>query len=124
LCKGTNVLANVRCQFTCDPDFQIADRTVANQFYRIAQEAVNNAVKHSDARSISIDLRDTGEWFELAIRDDGKGFARSQGDKSGMGLGLMQHRASLIGASLDITSAPGQGTQVTCRVAKSYETLS
>jgi PAS domain S-box-containing protein len=118
LCDGTNVLANVRCQFTCDPHLQIANRTVATQFYRIAQEAVNNGVKHSGAKSIRIDLKDTGEWFELTIGDDGQGFLLSQKDKSGMGLGLMQHRASLIGASLDITSAPGQGTQVTCRVAK------
>ncbi len=118
LCNGTYVLANVQCEFTCDPELRISDRTVANQFYRIAQEAVNNAVKHSGAKHIRIDLKDTGEWFELTVQDDGKGFARSQKEKSGMGLGLMQHRASLIGASLDIASEPGKGAQVICRVPK------
>jgi two-component system, NarL family, sensor histidine kinase UhpB len=118
LCKGTNVLANVQCEFTCDPDLQIGERTSGSQLYRIAQEAVNNAVKHAHAKRIEIELKDTGEWFELTISDDGKGFLPSKRETSGMGLGLMQHRASLIGASLDITSRPGKGTRVICRVPK------
>ena len=71
-----------------------------------------------NAERIDIELKDTGEWFELTIGDDGKGFLPLKRETSGMGLGLMQHRASLIGASLDITSQPGNGTRVICRVPK------
>jgi signal transduction histidine kinase len=118
LARGTSALTGVRCNFDCDSETQVNDLTVGMHLYRIAQEAVNNAVKHARARQIHLRLREEGQWLTLTIEDDGRGFSQSQKDKEGMGLGVMQHRAGLIGASLHIDSVPGTGTKIICRVLK------
>ena len=90
--------------------------------YRIAQETLENVVRHSEARSIVFRLLQTREGLSLTISDDGRGIdsAVLQGtrDDSPDGLGLrgMKERASLIGGSLEITEQEGQGTQVHLQV--------
>jgi two-component system nitrate/nitrite sensor histidine kinase NarX len=81
-------------------------------FYRIAQECLNNIVKHSQAAEAHIYLSAQGEQTILRIRDNGRGFS-NDGNSSGIGMGTMRERAQMIGASLDIASQPGQGTEVT-----------
>jgi signal transduction histidine kinase len=83
--------------------------------FRIAQEALNNIVKHARAKECSICLRQNGHSIELSITDDGVGFDTARKPIMGgygMGTTTMRERAEAIGASLRLQSAPGQGTRV------------
>jgi PAS domain S-box-containing protein len=87
---------------------------VAAQLYRIAQEAVHNAVEHGAAREVQINLAFNHEVMLLTIRDNGKGFD-SNADGNGMGLRIMRYRAQCVGGSCDVQSS-SEGTVVRCRV--------
>jgi PAS domain S-box-containing protein len=87
---------------------------VAAQLYRIAQEAVHNAVEHGGAGEVQINLASDHEVLVLAIRDDGKGFD-SNGSGNGMGLRIMRYRAQCIGGSCYVQSS-SEGTIVRCCV--------
>jgi len=95
---------------------------VAAQLYRIAQEAVHNAVEHGGARKVEIGLGFNHQNMVLRIRDDGKGFDASNGS-NGMGLRIMQYRAQCIGGSCDVQSNRADGTIVTCRVPLQADAL-
>ena len=83
--------------------------------YKITQEAVTNAIKHAKAKTVDVRLADGSERIVLTIRNDGLPFSAGlQGDASGMGLRIMNYRANLIGASLNIDGENPQGTCVTC----------
>jgi signal transduction histidine kinase len=88
------------------------------QLYRIAQEAVANAIKHAKPGRITISLRcQPGDRLTLIVCDDGMGRgAASQSKKGGLGLRIMAHRARMIGGELSIADADGGGTVVTCRL--------
>ncbi|MEW6426411.1 MAG: PAS domain-containing protein [Thermodesulfobacteriota bacterium] len=90
--------------------------------YRIAQEALTNAVRHAGARRISLSLLETGDSLLLKVEDDGRGFdpEATPGQDADAGLGLvgMRERAELLHARLRIDSSPGKGTTVTLRVAR------
>ncbi|GAB4474887.1 MAG: hypothetical protein Kow00124_15350 [Anaerolineae bacterium] len=90
------------------PDVQVA-------FYRIAQEALNNIIKHSRAASVTVSLLNEPDGLELRITDDGRGFDPSASNPGHMGLGIMRERATSIGADLHIESEPGYGTRVIVR---------
>jgi PAS domain S-box-containing protein len=90
------------------------DDATATHLYRIAQEAVVNAVRHGKARHIVISLSACKDSIRLSIRDDGSGFAPRAAQDSGMGLKIMRYRARMIGADLRIDSAPGAGTTIRC----------
>jgi len=82
--------------------------------YRIAYEAMTNAIKHAAPRLIHVSLRLDAPAFELTVRDDGRGFQpESAGEKGSFGLLGMEERAKRLNADLVISSAPGQGTTVT-----------
>jgi GAF domain-containing protein/HAMP domain-containing protein/anti-sigma regulatory factor (Ser/Thr protein kinase) len=91
--------------------------------YRIAQEALNNVVKHAQATQVAITLRCSpladevdgkpGQRVELLVSDDGRGFDRSGVPPDRLGLGIIRERAQAIGATVKIESQPGQGTQIT-----------
>jgi signal transduction histidine kinase len=95
--------------------------------YRIAQEALNNAEKHSSARRVTVILEYLPDEVRLSIQDDGAGFAvpgkkgKSALGNAVAGLGIlgMQERAQLLGGSLDISSTAGEGTIVTARIPSS-----
>ncbi len=91
-------------------DFETKDIVL----YRIAQEALTNAVKHAQARNIRIHIGCRKDGLSLIIEDDGKGFdVAAQGKtKKGLGLSLMSERAELVGGTLEIKSAAGSGTQI------------
>jgi signal transduction histidine kinase len=80
--------------------------------YRIAQEALNNVAKHSEATQAKATLTCRDEKIELIISDNGKGFDASAIKPDSLGLGIMRERAKDIGASVDIDSRPGRGTRV------------
>ena len=86
-------------------------------FYRVLQEAVNNAVKHSRADTINIRFRKREAHFELEVEDNGSGFDLSeafgrQDRLSGFGLKSMQERAEMCGGVLNVHTQPGEGTFV------------
>jgi signal transduction histidine kinase len=85
-------------------------------FYRIAQEALNNILKHSRATHVTVELSchaiDHRQIVELAIHDDGRGFEPAQVPPDHFGLHNMRERAQAIGAELNVTSQPGHGTQI------------
>ncbi len=80
-------------------------------FY-IAQEALNNVVKHARATQVTVCLQSHSNRLELSIMDDGRGFDPDQTESTSMGLGIMRERAEAIGALLHITSQAHQGTRV------------
>jgi signal transduction histidine kinase len=119
LAADTGAAARVECEFAAAPDTAIADPHVAAQLYRIGQEAVTNALKHSGARRIRIALTSTPALTELQVHDDGRGFSPAHlNGNAGLGLRAMKHRAEVIGAAIQIDSAPGQGTRITCALRK------
>ena len=90
---------------------------VSMHLYRIAQEAVSNAVKHSGATEIKVATRLTGDWLELCVEDNGRGMAANTGaPDEGMGLRTMHYRAQVLQASLSIKPRPQGGTRVSCRL--------
>jgi signal transduction histidine kinase len=92
----------------------IEDSQTTGHLYRIAQEAVNNALKHAGARRIRVSLsRGTGA-LRLQIKDNGRGLPTAQRPNSGLGLEIMRHRAHVIGASLEVDSRSNEGVTVTC----------
>jgi signal transduction histidine kinase len=87
---------------------------VEEELYRIAQEALNNALKHARASRVELSIRAVEDGVTLQVTDDGRGFdLASAGDRGGLGLVGMHERAARIGARLDVRSAPGEGTAVT-----------
>ena len=87
---------------------------VAIHLYRIAQEALNNAVKHAEAGSVRISFESSDKGFDLAIEDDGKGFKPEEIDGGGMGLHIMEYRARAIGATLSVSKGKAGGTCIRC----------
>jgi PAS domain S-box-containing protein len=106
----------VRCDFVRASAVRIGDSTIADHLFRIAQEAVNNAVKHGRPRHITVTLSQDQNGLLLRIEDDGAGFPRSKQARSGVGLRIMGHRANVIGATLETQSIPGKGVSVSCRL--------
>lgn len=88
---------------------------ISIQIYRIAQEAMTNAIRHSDAELIELSLKVVDGHLELCVRDDGKGMSREPAD-AGMGLMTMRRRAEMIDAEFSIQASPGGGTQIRCLV--------
>jgi signal transduction histidine kinase len=110
--------SGVSCCVECDERAPGPRDIVAMQLYRIAQEAVTNAVKHARARHVVITLGLAGGAPALTVRDDGVGIPASEIAKpSGLGLAIMRYRASAIGASIGIRRDPAGGTIVTCLFA-------
>jgi len=105
--------SGIRCRFKGEdlPGIAAADAT---HLYRIAQEALNNAVQHATASQIDIGLSRNSRSLTLTIADDGSGMAEPSGEGSGLGLQIMRYRSDLLGAALTIQSKPEKGTVVTC----------
>jgi len=115
LARSTQERCNIECEFLCNKSQALTDNNVATHLFRIAQEAVNNAVKHSQSEKISLELVLSEEAVSLSISDDGQGFDAERFEKySGMGLSIMRYRANLIGALFDIETQPFTGTRVSC----------
>jgi signal transduction histidine kinase len=104
----------VSCRFQCLSPVLIHDDTVATHLYYIAQEAVNNAIKHGHARQIVIRLAAVRNQGALTIQDDGCGIGNIVPGKKGVGLHLMNYRARMVGGSLEVQRVGGGGTTVTC----------
>jgi signal transduction histidine kinase len=104
---------NVACRFHLAAPVQIQDTTVATHLYRIAQEAIHNAIHHGHARKIDISLGKSGSVVSLGICDDGSGIPAGKPIHQGMGLRNMKYRASIIGGSM-MLEGRDPGAMVTC----------
>lgn len=101
------------CRLIVSPQPLRCAQSTCAQLFRIAQEAVTNALRHGQAKSITLTLAGDDAGICLVIEDDGQGFQLSQ-TKPGLGVEIMRQRSALIGATLAIDSFPGEGTRVTC----------
>ena len=115
LARSTTALFRVRCECRAENSQLVIAPEAAVQLYRIAQEAVSNAVRHSSATEILIGWH-LDSRCELRVQDNGVGFAVEQGGGEGMGLRSMRYRASLFQGQVCIHSQPGSGTQLVCEV--------
>jgi signal transduction histidine kinase len=126
LAANAENIFNIQCSFERDGQTDIRDLAAAVHLYRIAQEAISNAVKHGNAAHIRLRLSDLGNEIHMQIIDDGSGIqpANNHGEQDGMGLRIMQYRARMIGAQIDVQHRNGEsqnqsGTVVTCRYRSS-----
>jgi signal transduction histidine kinase len=98
-------------------------RDVEEELYHIAQEALNNVLKHSHAGRIRVHLTFSAAATQLEVCDDGVGFAPgSMGTTGGLGLASLRERVQKLGATLAIDSAPGSGTTIKVTVPTSAAT--
>jgi len=114
LAVNTQQLFGVHCTFDCDEPVPINDAAVAVHLYRIAQEAVTNAIKHGRAENIAMSLIPKRNMPILTVKSDGLDFPEAPVKNKGMGLQIMSYRAEMIGAALDVRRATKGGTIVTC----------
>ena len=114
LAEQISATGKIRCEFENLSNEAPADRAVAGHLYRIAQEAVHNAVKHSRGKRVRIKWERSGDEYRLLVEDDGKGLI--DGDGTGQGLNLMQYRADMIQGTLTISPRRGGGLSIECRL--------
>jgi two-component system, NarL family, sensor histidine kinase UhpB len=110
--------AGLGAELSTDGDFSDLDDDVQLVVYRVAQEALTNAARHSEAQRVTVNLRRSGHSVELEVVDDGRGFAFEEAER-GLGIGGMRERALLIGSELTIESRPDHGTTVRLMVPAS-----
>ena len=115
LAASTKKMFGIPCVFTCDKPVFISNKAAVIQLYRIAQEAVTNAVKHGKPNQIEIYLSGTYNKVTMVIKDDGIGIKNiTERMNTGLGLKIMSYRANLINASLNIGPNLKGGTVITC----------
>jgi PAS domain S-box-containing protein len=110
----TENLFGIHCTFKCDKPIPIDDAEVAVHIYRIAQEAITNAIKHGKAKNIEIGLASARDKSVLTVKNDGVDLPKVLPKNKGMGLQIMDHRAEMVHGSLDIRRGDEGGTVVTC----------
>jgi two-component system, NarL family, sensor histidine kinase UhpB len=103
--------SGLTAELATEGNFSGLDDDVQLVVYRVAQEALANAARHSKASKVAVSLRHSGQRVDLEVADDGRGFAFEQSER-GLGIGGMRERALLIGGELTIESRPGHGTTV------------
>jgi signal transduction histidine kinase len=114
LAEQARNMFGIACKFKAEVSPPQLDSHVIRQFYKIAQEAVTNAIKHGKAKQVNINLSNGGSKLVMTIRNNGLPFPAVTARRSGMGLRIMNYRASVINASLDVDSDGQSGTIVTC----------
>jgi signal transduction histidine kinase len=113
LANHTRSLQGMDCVFHCEPTLQVRDPLVAINLYRIAQEAIHNAVKYSQASQLRIDLTHLDGTHQLAISDDGIGVDAARiWQGQGLGMHSMRYRASLLGGVFAIARNAQGGTRI------------
>lgn len=114
LAAGAKSIYGISCRFACTEPVLIPDRSTAIHLYRIAQEALQNAIKHGDPKCVVIDLTKTGTAIRLTVTDDGRGLPKDFMSRSGMGFKIMDYRSKTIGAVLELRRPDNGGTLLSC----------
>lgn len=116
LATNAQEMFRVQCVFLGEKPVLIRENTVATHLFRIAQEAVSNAVRHGRATRIEISLTVMPERMLLAVSDNGTGLDANRPAGPGQGLRIMQYRASVVGGTLTIERGASGGTSVVCSI--------
>ncbi len=114
----TSDIYGVRCRFLCHVPVLVRNPASTTHLYRIAQEAVGNAIKHGGAREVRIILDESERSIRLVISDNGHGFSEPPPGNRGMGLRIMADRAKMIGGQLTIARNTGRGMELCCRIPR------
>jgi signal transduction histidine kinase len=112
----TSDLFGIACRFECQTPILIRSPATATHLYRIAQEAVSNAIKHGHATSIVVSLEESEAGIRLAVLDNGHGMKGRSGNRKGMGLRIMADRAKIIGALFAVKPQEPQGVELSCLI--------
>jgi DNA-binding LacI/PurR family transcriptional regulator/signal transduction histidine kinase len=121
LAKNTELQFNVRCSVIEEETGGCDDDLIALHLYRIAQEAINNAVKHANPDTIEIHFSPGKEKMELRISDNGTGIRDDFERSMGLGIKSMRYRSNIIGGIFEIKKNDVSGTSVRCSVRKRGE---
>lgn len=122
LANQTRNLFEVACEFKYLRSIKNINQIIATHLFRIAQEAVTNAVRHGKPKRINISLEHKKHNIIMRIQDNGVGINQTKLEKGGMGLRIMKYRARTIGAVLEIKPAPKKGTIVCCTINEKQST--
>jgi signal transduction histidine kinase len=114
LARNVEKMFKIGCAFSARGALPVLPQDIILQLYKIAQEAVSNAIKHGKARHVSIGLRNENDLILMTVRNDGLPFVPPASSKDRMGLRIMNYRASTIGATLEVRPAEKSGTLVSC----------
>jgi PAS domain S-box-containing protein len=117
LATNTGKIFNVACLFYFTQPVEVPDHAVATHLFRIAQEAVSNAIKHGKANRIAIRLKKRQNRVSIMVVDNGSGLSKKNPKSKGMGLRIMQSRAGMIGGKLVIENNRNGGACVVCSIA-------
>jgi two-component system sensor histidine kinase UhpB len=101
--------------FDCEGDLGDLDPDTQLVIYRVSQEAVGNAIRHSEGGRIEVRIKRRPSGVELSVKDDGRGFSFAEAN-TGLGIGGMRERALLVGGELETESRPGSGTTIRLKV--------
>ena len=120
LASSTSRLTGVTCSFLCAQPALVRENALAVHLFRIAQEAVNNALRHGRAKTIIVALEASHGELVLRVSDDGVGLADTArgGSGAGMGLNIMRYRSDAVGGTLDIYPNVPSGTVVACAMSQ------
>ena len=113
LAASTTSVFGIECVSKCNESIELNNLAIATHLYRIAQEAINNAIRHGKATRIGIELETSNHRLRLSVQDNGKGIL-PRPDSGGMGLQIMNFRARMIGGTLDVQRQNTGGTIVKC----------
>ena len=116
LCRETREHHGLACRLQADGEVDIRNPELALHLYRIAREAVANSVKHARCTRITVALARAAGGLALRVTDDGPETVPGAVPAAGLGLGILKHRARLIGGTLHVAGGPDGGMEVVCRV--------
>jgi signal transduction histidine kinase len=123
LCRNTADRYHINCEFDGDSQTPALDSATATHLYRIAQEAVTNAIKHGHVSHVNIRLSCLSSDLILSVADDGIGLREPIANNRGLGLGIMASRAGMIGANFAAKNNFEGGTVVTCRLRMPFHKI-
>lgn len=115
LCKKANEVPHIHCTLKLPRAIRVSDETIALNLFRVAQEAVRNAISHSGASEVTICIEREQGLVRLVVEDNGKGFKPRKRSK-GLGLHIMHYRTSVLGGTFRVDSGAKGGTRVVCEV--------
>src|SRR5262249_30020980 len=126
LAESTTERCQIPVDVWCDERLKLTDNKIATHLFRIAQEAVTNAVRHAQAQHLTLRFARNPEGdIELSVSDDGNGMSMEERRPGrGVGLQIMKYRAQAIHADFEIQPGAGGGTVVACRLRRSNHHVS
>lgn len=116
LAKTFNESGRVQCSYSGPNDLEVANNSMATELFRIAQEAITNAIKHAQATEVSITLQQLNGEITLRVTDNGVGMDETNPAETGSGLRIMRHRASIAGGEFTILASDDGGTVIHCKI--------